>query len=153
MNTEVLKQLLDTCFVAKRIVETLPELPQHMKPRHIHVLDAIHETQMRQGTCRVSDVSTRLNTTMPSITKLVQELEHLGMIEKQADETDKRVTLLHLTDAGEACVKHHVVELHAKWAEAMGDISDEQVKEAINVIERLQAAMPRGKEGKERNGR
>ena len=77
MNTTSLKQLLDTCFTAKRIVETLPELPKGIKPRHIHVLDAIQDIQKQQGMCRVSDVSTKLNITMPSITKLVQELESL----------------------------------------------------------------------------
>lgn len=153
MNAEVLKHLLDSCFTAKRIVETLPELPEHMKPRHIHVLDAIHEVQLRQGVCRVSDVSARLNITMPSITKLIQELERLEMLEKQADEQDRRVTLLCLTDAGEACVKRHVLDFHTEWAEALSDISEEQVESVINIIDRLQATMPRGKEGKERNGK
>lgn len=153
MDVESLKQLLDTCFVAKRIVETLPELPSGMKPRHIHVLDAIHETQIRQGMCRVSDVSIRLNITMPSITKLIQELEQRGLVEKRPDKEDKRVSLLCLTDAGEACVKRHVLELHTEWAGELQDITDEQVQDAIHVIERLQATMPGRKEGRERNGK
>ena len=75
MDTTSLKQLLDACFTAKHIVETLPQLPKGMKPRHIHVLDSVSRVCTEQGECRVSDVSTRLNITMPSITKLVQELE------------------------------------------------------------------------------
>lgn len=141
MNTTSLKQLLDTCFTAKRIVETLPELPKGIKPRHIHVLDAIQDIQKQQGMCRVSDVSTKLNITMPSITKLVQELESLGMLEKTADSTDKRVTLLCLTSKGRACVKRHVLEFHDAWAAALSDITDEQVKETIEIIKRLQQSM------------
>lgn len=148
MNTTSLKQLLDTCFVAKRIVETLPELPKGIKPRHIHVLDAIQDIQKQQGMCRVSDVSARFNITMPSITKLVQELESLGMLEKTADQTDKRVTLLCLTNKGKACVKRHVLEFHNTWANALSDITDEQVKETIEIIKRLQHTMPGRKEGK-----
>ena len=65
MNVNNLKQLLDSCFLAKRIVETLPKLPHGMKPRHIHVLDAIDMIQATQKVCRVSDVSTVLDITMP----------------------------------------------------------------------------------------
>ena len=82
MNRESLKHLLDACFTAKRIVETLPELPSGMKPRHIHVLDAVWEIQNEQGICRVSDVNTRLGITMPSVTKLVQEPMLLSLISR-----------------------------------------------------------------------
>lgn len=144
MRTEKLKRLLDACYVAKRVVETLPELPKGMKPRHIHVLDAVYETQRSQGMCRVSDVSARLNITTPSVTKLIQELEQRGLLEKDVDAEDRRVVLLGLTEAGMACVKRYVVDLHRKWANEMEDITDEQVEEAIYLITRLRDTMPGG---------
>lgn len=152
MNTTSLKHLLDTCFLAKHIVETMPELPKGMKPRHIHVMDAIQEIEKVQGECRVSDVSGQLNITTPSVTKLIQELEKLGMVMKRPDDRDKRVTLLHLTDEGMQCVRRHVLEFHAQWVEGLDDVTDEQVQEVIEIIEKLQAAMP-GKEGNKKNGR
>ena len=142
MNRESLKHLIDACFTAKRIVETLPELPSGMKPRHIHVLDAVWEIQNKQGICRVSDVNTRLGITMPSVTKLVQELELLKLLQKQPDPADKRVTLLTLTEEGIACVKRHVWDFHTVWADALADVSDEQAQEATNVIEKLLLTMP-----------
>lgn len=54
------KALLDACFTAKRITESMADLPEGMKPRHIHVIDAIHELG---ADVRVSDVSHRLNIT------------------------------------------------------------------------------------------
>lgn len=153
MTTTSLKQLLDACYTAKRIVETLPELPAGMKPRHIHVLDAVYEIQGRQGVCRVSDVSARFNITMPSVTKLVQELEKRGLVEKKADAADKRVSLLFLTDAGRECVKRYVTDFQKEWAGRLDDISDEQVEEAINIIERLNVTMPGREKGKKRNGK
>ena len=147
MNRESLKHLLDACFTAKRIVETLPELPSGMKPRHIHVLDAVWEIQNEQGICRVSDVNTRLGITMPSVTKLVQELEQLKLLQKLPDPADKRVTLLTLTEEGIACEKRHVWDFHTAWAEKLSDISDGQAVEAATVIEKLLLTMP-GMEGK-----
>lgn len=145
MKAENLKRLLDVCYVGKRVVETLPELPEGMKPRHIHVLDAVYEAQRSQGVCRVSDVSARLNITTPSVTKLVQELEQKELLEKRMDARDKRVVLLRLTENGMACVKRYVVDLHREWAEAMGDITEDQVEETVRLIGLLRDTMP-GKE-------
>ncbi len=46
MDTMHLKKLLDACFTAKHVIETMPELPTGMKPRHIHVLTG--ETLLRR---------------------------------------------------------------------------------------------------------
>lgn len=153
MDTKSLKKLLDVCYVAKRVVETLPELPKGMKPRHVHVLEAIHEMQQEQGRCRVSDVSASLNITTPSVTKLIQELESLEMLQKQSDEEDKRIVLLSLTKKGRECVKRYVIDLHSEWAGAMGDIGDRQIEDTIYLIRRLSDTMPGREKGKNRNGR
>lgn len=142
MDRTNLKHLLDACFTAKRIVETLPQLPDGMKPRHIHVLDVIQEVSSQQGTCRVSDVSTRLNITMPSVTKLIQELEQYGLVTKYPDPGDKRVALLGLTESGLACFHQHVLQFHTDWSDALQDISNEQVQEVITIIEKLRLTMP-----------
>lgn len=146
MNETSLKRLLDACFTAKRVVETLPELPGGMKPRHVHVLDAVYEIQSARCSCRVSDVSSRMNITMPSITKLIQELEAMGMLEKYADKTDRRVTLLKLTKKGNECVQRHVIDFHREWSGALTDISDEEAETAIRVIGSLKNTMPGKKE-------
>ena len=142
MDAEHLKKILDACFTAKHVIETMPELPKGMKPRHIHVLDQISLAWNKRKECRVSDVSEGLNTTMPSITRLVQELEAMGMLEKYPDSEDKRVTLLKLTPKGETCVKKYVYDFHREWAENLSFISNEQVQEAIRLIEQLDATMP-----------
>lgn len=142
MKVASLKGLLDACFLAKRIVETLPELPQHMKPRHIHVLNVILETQQQRGVCRVSDVSGSLSITMPSVTRLVQELEQLGMLIKSPDAEDGRITLLSLTAEGAECVQRYVVLFQGMWAETLEEVTDEQAAEAVRIIEALWRTMP-----------
>ena len=142
MTTTALKQLLDSCFTAKRVIETLPALPPGMKPRHIHVLEAVHALQEQNGSCRVSDVSARLNVTLPSVTTLVRELENRKLLEKRADSQDGRVILLHLTPDGQACFHRYVQDMHARWSAALSDISDEQAEEAVHILNRLLATMP-----------
>ena len=124
MTQEKLKQFLDACFDAKRLIEKLPDLPDGMKPRQVHVLDAVNEIQKKQGFCRVSDISSYMNTTLPSITKLVQELEERNLLVKQADEKDKRVINLTLTEEGKEFVELRVTHFHGEWASRLPDLDD-----------------------------
>lgn len=142
MNAKIIKRLLDACFVAKRITETMEELPKGMKPRHFHVIDAIYEQKISCGKVRVSDVSKRLNVTTPSVTKLINDLESMDVVEKYAAEDDKRVTLLRLTEKGNAYERHYVTEYHTEWARQLTDVTDAQAQNAILVIQKLQKAMP-----------
>ena len=94
------------------------------------------------GTCRVSDVSARLNVTLPSVTKLVQELENRNLLEKRADSQDGRVILLRLTPDGHTCFCRYVQDMHANWSAALSDISDKQAAEAVHILNRLLETMP-----------
>lgn len=142
MDIQHLKKLLDACSTAKHVIETLPELPKGMKPRHIHVLDQISMVYAKYGECRVSDVSDGLNITMPSVTKLIQELESMHLVDKYPAREDKRVTLLRLTEPGEACVKRYVYDFQSKWTKNLTLISNEEVEKAIRLIEQLAQTMP-----------
>ena len=142
MTAASLKLLLDACFMARRVIETLPELPPGMKPRHIHVLDAVSMLQAQNALCRISDVSARLNVTLPGVTRLVQELEAMELLEKYPDARDGRVILLRLTPEGQACVRRYVRNLHADWSAALQDISDEQALDAVHVLNRLLETRP-----------
>ena len=146
MTAQELKQLLDACALAGRIVDRLPELPKGMRPSHIHVLDAVYEICRSQGECRVSDVSARLNVTTPGITRLIGELEAAGMLEKQESSQDRRVALLRLAAGGMECVDTYVTQLHSRGAKKLQDVSGGQVREAAQVIKRLWETIP-GKRG------
>lgn len=142
MTEQKLKELLDICFVAKRITETMTDLPDGIKPRHIHVIDAIHELGRQEDDVRVSDISKRLGVTMPSVTKLINELAAMNIVSKYETTGDKRSIFLRLTDKGAQLEKKYVTDYHAIWAENMTGFTDEQATTAINVIKTLQKAMP-----------
>lgn len=144
MNSEKIKVLLDACFVAKRITEAMKELPAGLKPRHIHVLDCIFTLGKKNGEVRVSDVSFRLNITTPSVTKLIQELEEKGVLEKYPQKEDKRVILLGITPLGLEYHAEYVTGYHREWAKNLKHVSDEQADAAIQVINQLYKAIPKG---------
>ena len=79
---------------------------------------------------------------MPSITKLIQELEAMGMVTKYPDEQDKRAILLKLTASGQDCIQKHILDFHSRWAERLPEIDSSQVNTVISVIQKLQDSMP-----------
>lgn len=143
MNTEKIKELLNSCFTAKKITETMEELPKGFKPRHIHVIDSIYTIGERKEDVRISDVSKELHITTPSVTKLINELEAMEAVEKYTWSEDKRVTLVRLTKLGQCYQKHYVLEYHEAWAKGLSDITDEEVDLVVSVIKKLQQAMPK----------
>lgn len=49
---------------------------------------------------RLSDLTTTEQISQPGITQLVTRLERDGLVERQADPTDGRAVLVHITEAG-----------------------------------------------------
>lgn len=137
-----IEQLLDLCFYAKKITETLPALPKGMKHRHNFVLYEVYKTLQKQGVCHVSDISRNLNTSMPSITKLITELEKMGFVLKTADPSDKRAVQLSLTETGYQFVKDYMQDFHQAWAENLDDVSEEEIRNAQHLLEKFKVSMP-----------
>lgn len=113
--------------MAKRITEALPELPKNMKPRHVHVIDAIWNLNHRAGSpapvARVSGISAFLGVTAPSITKLVNELVVKGLVVKHASEADGRAVTLSLTEAAEEIRELYVHQFHEHLRGVLSGIS------------------------------
>ena len=57
----------------------------------------------RHGPLSLSDVASRENLSAPTITKIVTRLENQGLIERLADPTDRRVSLVAVSKRGPPC--------------------------------------------------
>ena len=102
MTIELIKQLLDACYLAKRAREMLPALPEGVTSSYIQCLDVIQKSQTRGIQPKISDLSDTLNLPRPGVTRTVKEMEHKGYLRKQVSAEDGRVTYLFLTESGQA---------------------------------------------------
>lgn len=142
MHTEAgLKAFIDACKTAKRIIETMPQLPKGLKPRHIHVIDIIQQANDQAGRAQVSDVSRQLQVTMPSVTRLVGELEQLGVVAKRSDPDDGRSVLLSLTELGQRYYQTYVTEYYADLARRLAPITPEDLAQAAEIIQQARGHM------------
>jgi DNA-binding MarR family transcriptional regulator len=134
MKAEDVSKLLGACYEAKRIVELMPKLPQGMRPSHIHIVDIICQLHHANGLVRISDIGLTLHITKPSITKLVNELVELKVVEKVHSKEDKRVFTVNLTPLGKKYHKKYLEAYHREVAKRLSKISEDEIRETARVI-------------------
>lgn len=137
MDISSVKQLLESCHNAKRITELMPKLPAGMTPRHIHVIDAICEIEKNEAVVRVSDISDYFNVTRPSITKMVNELEEMGVVSKTPDSDDKRVIRVSLTELGQEYYEFYIEKYQSWVAEQIKGIDPEYFRITVETINQV----------------
>lgn len=137
MGSPEINLLFDACGIARRIMDIMPPLPQGIKPRHIHVIDAIwriNHDPSHQGKAHVSDVAASFGILMPSVTKLVAELVDKQLVNKSPSSTDGRSMDLSLTARGEQYRQQYVTEFHNEILPRLSSLQPGDAQEAIRVM-------------------
>ena len=75
VTTDKIKEMMDACYMAKRVRDLLPELPKGVAPSYIHYLDIIQKLESRNVKVKVSDISDALNLPRPGVTRAVKDME------------------------------------------------------------------------------
>lgn len=93
--------------------------------------------------CSQDDVAKALCMDKTTVTKSMQILENMGVLQRIPDETDKRRHVLSLTKAGEGKCSH-ILHIHDEWVEkVMRELNDEEQKQFESYCRRLLSAAKR----------
>ena len=141
MTIELIKQLLDACYLAKRAREMLPALPEGVTSSYIQCLDVIQKLQTRGIQPKISDLSDTLNLPRPGVTRTVKEMERKGYLQKQVSAEDGQVTYLLLTDAGRLLSKKYDSDYFQSLAPCLDDIPEADAECTIRTIEKFYQVM------------
>lgn len=141
MNVELIKRMLDACYLAKRTREMLPPLPNGVMPSYIQYIDVIKKLEQQGIKAKVSDISDALDLPRPGVTRSVKEMEMKGYLEKNASPEDGRVIYLSVTEAGEQLSQKYDAEYFRSLAPYLQDIPDADVETMIRTIEAFYKVM------------
>lgn len=100
MDSTKTKELLDSFYMARRILDLLPELPEGVLPSYIRYLETILKLQEKQTHVKISELSFALNLPRPGVTRTVNSMEKNGYLRKDVSPEDGRVVYISLTQAG-----------------------------------------------------
>ena len=135
MTIELIKRMMDACYLAKRARDMLPPLPEGVMPSYIQYLDALQKLEAQGVLVRVSDLSEALGLPRPGVTRTVKEMEAKGYLHKQVSAEDGRVTYLSLTEAGKQLSRKYDADYFQELAPWMDRISEEDAECMIATIE------------------
>lgn len=150
MTIELIKQLMDTCYLAKRARDLLPPLPDGVTSSYIQYLDVIQRLEAKGVRARVSDLSDTLNLPRPGVTRTVKEMEHKGYLRKQVSAEDGRVTYLFLTESGQALSQKYNTDYFSQLLPYLDGISEEDAACTIQTLEKFYAIMRERKDSLEK---
>jgi DNA-binding MarR family transcriptional regulator len=88
------------------------------------------------GPMRVGELARASRTTQPGMTRLVGQLEELGLVEKQADPADSRASVISATDAGATALAAWRVQLRDAL-EPLFDGLDDDDWSALSRVARI----------------
>ena len=136
MTIELIKRMIDACFLAKRARDLLPTLPKGVTPAFIQYMDAIQNLEARGVRVKVSDISDGLPR--PGVTRTVKEMEQAGYLHKESSAEDGRVTYLSLTETGRALSQKYNQDTFLALLPAIEkEISEDDAACMIRTVEKL----------------
>ena len=137
MTTEKVKSMMDACYLAKRVRDMLPELPDGVSPSYIQFLDTIHKLESIKKKVKVSDISDALNLPRPGVTRTVKDMGAKGYLEKISSEKDGRITYIIITEKGEKLLEKYDKKYFGELSKYLDMITEEDANCMIETIETL----------------
>jgi DNA-binding MarR family transcriptional regulator len=121
--------------VRKRITRmTLAKADINITPNHFEIIRLLDE----EGSLHPSEIGERLQIAKAQMTKLVDRLVVLGIVERKIDTTDRRTHNITLTSQARVVQERHKQEIIDAVREIMSSLSDEEIEELSTSLRRLQ---------------
>ena len=135
MTIELIKRMMDTCYLAKRARDMLPPLPNGVMPSYIQYLDAIQKLEAKGLRVKVSDISDALGLPRPGVTRTIKEMEAGGYLQKKTSQNDGRITYISITEAGRTLSQTYDTEYFSALAPSLDIISEEDARQMVQTME------------------
>lgn len=141
MNSQKTKDMLDSFYKAKRILDLLPDLPEGVLPSYIRYLEKVIELQETHEKVKVSDLSSALNLPRPGVTRTVNSMVEKGYLNKMSSKEDGRVTYIEISDKGMALFEKYNKDFFKDLSSSLNHISVEEADIMIETIEKFYQVM------------
>ncbi len=103
----------------------------------MHLLEAVAAFEERRG-ASISEISERLDISLPSVTLGVNKLMRKGYLTKRRSQNDKRVVRVYMTRLGRRAARAHRY-FHRTMARSLGkDMSESEKKALLDGISKIE---------------
>ncbi len=121
--------------VRKKITKiTLAEMDAEITPNHFEIIRLLEE----EGTLHPTEIGKRLQIAKAQMTKLVDKLVELGIVERKIDTADRRTHNITLTSQARVMLEKHKQKIVEAVREIMSNLSDEEIDNLSISLRKLQ---------------
>ena len=96
-----------------------------------------HVLLLCQETPRIQQLADMISATSSAATQIVESVEEKGLIIRRRAESDKRVVMVYLTEAGRRLVKQIENERRAFAYDLLNELSDQDVEVALLMYRKI----------------
>ena len=100
----------------------------------------------QEGGLTAGALAARLGVKAPTMTRTIGRLEAQGFVERKPDETDGRLTVVHLTEAGRASIGRITEAARLSEQQAADGLSEKDMRNLLKLLramdENLHAGLP-----------
>jgi DNA-binding MarR family transcriptional regulator len=107
---------------------------------HLHVLTVLEA----EGPLPMSKLADALDVSVASLTGIVDRMEQRSLVERRHDPDDRRVVLVHPTDAGDAVFREMAAERRKMLEPLLGRMTDDELESflvGLRALRRVRSEM------------
>jgi DNA-binding MarR family transcriptional regulator len=143
MDTRILERVTEDLLsippIVFRIVRnkfirtTLTDIGAEITPHQFEIIRLL----MEEGTMHPAEIGHRLEIARAQMTKLIDGLVELDIVERVGDESDRRATNIALTPQGINLLEEHKQIIENAVSEAMSSLTDEELEDLFGSLRKL----------------
>jgi DNA-binding MarR family transcriptional regulator len=119
-----------------------PETIQPLGPRHVAVLE-----HLREGPLTVGTLAGRLDLTLSTVSGVLGDLDRAGFIVRNADEGDRRRTIVQITPGKSDVVEQWLLSAAQPLSRVLDRLAPEERAAVLKAMDMLEAELGRMPEG------
>ncbi len=115
---------------------TAPQAPAPLGPRHGAALQ-----QVRGGPLSVSELSSRLGLTLPTVSGVLADLDRAGFVSRQPDPADRRRTIVQITPDQSAVIGQWLDGAASPLARVLDKLDPDEQAAFLKAMDLLEAEL------------
>ena len=129
---------LGSILASRRLHASLhPELGTKLIPSKLRALELLAE----HDGLRVGELADRVGVDDTTATRLVDRLEELGLAERHGEDSDRRATLVELTDEGSRLISGVAAQRQRFFADILATLEPDERIQLVELTEKAALAL------------
>ena len=120
--------------IRRKLVKSLPaDTDFDISPLHFEIMALLREA----GTLHASEIGERLQIARAQMTRLLDKLVDSGIVKRQIDKSDRRMTNIILTARGKAFLEETDIKIKDAIKEAVSCLDEKELQELSDSLDTL----------------